>query len=74
MAGKKISKPKLRVWMVGYKCQLSVKIWAICQLSVTLIHTLFKTLARIVVALRAGLHLFFLINIYPGASNLAELV
>ena len=75
MAGKKISKPKLRVWMVGYKCQLSVKILAICQLSVTLIHTLFKTLARIVVDLRAGLHLFFfLINIYPGGSNLAELV
>ena len=45
--------------MVGYKCQLSVKILTICQLSVTLIHTLFKTLARIVVDLRAGLHLFF---------------
>ena len=45
--------------MVGYKCPLSVKILTICQLSVTLIHTLFKTLARIVVDLRAGLHLFF---------------
>ena len=65
MAGKKISKPKLRVLMVGYKCQLSVKILAICQLSVTLIHTPFKTGTSSV---------FFLINIYLGASNLAELV